>query len=213
MARKPSTTPPVAKTPRRPRTTKTAPPPPPTGGRPTGLTPEKARIILDQLGIGAFRNEAATAAGVPKRTFQDWMARGEKSLDAVEAYDLDPAAWPGPAPVPDEPFHSFAAQVHEIEAKAQLILLGLMQRMAQKADGRDAFKATRWMLETRWPKQYGRRLAVEHSGDPDRPIVPLAGSGSPGLSEHDREAMAAQVVAELAKLGLVDPALAAAVTA
>jgi hypothetical protein len=61
---------------------------PPTGahgssprpGRPLGsvsLTPEIQQIIVTYIRAGAFGHAAAEAAGVPARTFYDWMARGE----------------------------------------------------------------------------------------------------------------------------------------
>jgi hypothetical protein len=61
---------------------------PPTGaqgstprrGRPPGsisLTPEIQLTIVAYIRAGAFAHVAAQAAGVPPRTFFDWMARGE----------------------------------------------------------------------------------------------------------------------------------------
>ncbi len=49
-------------------------------GRPTGsvkLTPELHRMIVSYIEAGAWDYVAAEAAGVPARTFRDWMARGE----------------------------------------------------------------------------------------------------------------------------------------
>lgn len=56
------------------------PPQRPRRGRPPGsvsLTEEMARRIVDYIRAGAFAEAAARAAGVPDRTFRDWMARGE----------------------------------------------------------------------------------------------------------------------------------------
>lgn len=58
----------------------TASPTPKRRGRPLGaitLTPEIQAKIVAYIRAGAFDHAAAEAAGVPIRTFYEWIARGE----------------------------------------------------------------------------------------------------------------------------------------
>jgi hypothetical protein len=45
--------------------------------RPTKLTDETAKAIIEALQIGATYADAAGAAGIEYRTFRNWMQRGE----------------------------------------------------------------------------------------------------------------------------------------
>jgi hypothetical protein len=45
-------------------------------GRPSHLTPEVADRLVAELRDGADLSSAARAAGVPRRTVYDWIARG-----------------------------------------------------------------------------------------------------------------------------------------
>lgn len=64
----------------RPTKDRSTPPEPPRRGRPPGsvsLTDEVAATIVSLIRRGIFPWVAAEVAGVPRRTFRDWMARGE----------------------------------------------------------------------------------------------------------------------------------------
>ena len=47
-------------------------------GRPHELTPDVLAKLVDAFRSGATRDQAAAAAGVPRRTLFAWLARGEK---------------------------------------------------------------------------------------------------------------------------------------
>ena len=51
---------------------------PATVGRPTKLTAQTARTILDVVAAGGTRSSAAKAAGVHRDTIQEWLRRGEQ---------------------------------------------------------------------------------------------------------------------------------------
>ena len=59
-------------------------------GRPSHLTEEVTRKICEVLENGNFRSVAAAAAGIPLRTFQQWMTNGSNETD--EKYVLFRAA-------------------------------------------------------------------------------------------------------------------------
>ena len=47
--------------------------------RPTKLTPERVKAVLETLGMGGTRDAAAARAGISLRTLYDWMQRGEEA--------------------------------------------------------------------------------------------------------------------------------------
>jgi hypothetical protein len=65
------------------------------------LTPDIQARIASFVRAGAFPQVAAEAAGVPRRTFDRWLKRGERA-DA------------------EEPYRAFARAVREAEAQARL---------------------------------------------------------------------------------------------
>lgn len=67
------------------------PSPPRRRGRPVGsvtLTPDIQATIVTYVRAGAFDSAAAEAAGIPERTFRDWMARGESRSDRASTPKL-----------------------------------------------------------------------------------------------------------------------------
>lgn len=103
---------------------------PGTGGKPTVLTPEVRKRILEALRVGSPRGAAAARAGVGARTMRDWMAR----TDDVE------------------PFASFRVEVEEAEGLCELQLAGVAFKGAL---GNPAL-AMRF-LAMRFPGTWGRR--------------------------------------------------------
>lgn len=55
------------------------------GRTPRALTEERLTEILDQVAIGVPPQVAAIASGVPRRTWQNWLARGREA-EAPEPY-------------------------------------------------------------------------------------------------------------------------------
>lgn len=58
----------------------------PKGGKPpTALTERRLSLICERIANGVPMTTAAVASGVPRRTFQDWLAKG-RHADAEEPY-------------------------------------------------------------------------------------------------------------------------------
>lgn len=108
-------------------------------GRPTKLTPEIHADIVERLGNGAFREQAAAAAGIDQSTFRRWMVRAEEG---------------------EEPYASFAADVMIADAKAEGKWSEVIVRAGYDA-GEGDWKAHAWLLEHKFPKRWGLRLKVE----------------------------------------------------
>jgi len=166
-------------------------------GRPSRIyeTPTKTRFMA-MLRTGAWITEAAEAAGWPARSVEDWLARGRVSLAAAERDENHK---------PDSPYHEFAAETSQVQAEAEVMLLGLIGRAARgdaKVFQRPDWRAAAWMLEKRNPGRYGSRVQI--AGDPTAPLnVAVV---VPGMSEADRNRRAAEIIASLHGLG-ADPVI------
>jgi hypothetical protein len=105
------------------------------GGRPSKLTPEVRKKLLDGLRCGLSRAAAATRAGIGARTFREWMAR----TDAAE------------------PYASLRTEVEAVEADCEGRLAAVVFRAALKDPNQ-----ARWLLERRFPASWGRRQPEEN---------------------------------------------------
>ena len=105
-------------------------------GRPRLLTPERAERILDAIGKGATRVEAARAAGVHKATVLRWMQEGEAAESGL--------------------LRDFHDRVREADAAVSLAMCQVVTTAAHNG----SWQAAAWWLERRRPDDYGRHLAV-----------------------------------------------------
>jgi len=110
-------------------------------GRPTRLTPEVQVAVLSALRAGATRTSAAEAAGIGRATLLEWLARGE---------GRDPGREGGGA------FADFAAEVRRVEGELQAALVRDVRARAE-GTGRSGWRAAAWLLERRFPRQWGQK--------------------------------------------------------
>src|SRR5215211_6194992 len=119
-------------------------------GRPRKLTAKRQKAIVDAVRTGAHREQAAEAAGISRRSLQNWLARGELGGE--------------------QPYRRFAEAVREAEAQAELESLRTIEKAAAEGD----WRARAWVLERRWPQRWGRQTRTEVTG-PDGAPVELSG--------------------------------------
>jgi transposase len=120
--------------------------PAPTG-RPTLLTPERARRITDLLTAGNTMETAAQGAGVAPATLYSWIARGRAERDRLTAHH---AAKPRPA---EARFLSFLEAVEKARADAEANLVSYILAAAMEPK---TWQAAAWLLERRDPQKWGR---------------------------------------------------------
>jgi transposase len=127
-------------------------------GRPTKLNDELREVIAGQLRAGNYIETAAAFAGVSKVTLYDWIRRGKRELQRVEA---NPRA---KVRKEEAPFVDFLNAVERAQAEAEAEDVDILRRAA-----RDDWKAAAWRLERKFPDKWGRkdRLAaeLEHAGN------------------------------------------------
>lgn len=104
----------------------------PDAGRPTVLTTDVQEKILLALGLGNYRADAAAFAGVDRRTFHRWMARGAEENAGIHA--------------------ELRRAVIDAESRAKIAAMGSIQKAAQ-----GDWRAAAWILERRHPAQFSDR--------------------------------------------------------
>jgi len=109
-------------------------------GRPTSLTAEVQKVILDALRAGNYRSTAAALAGVHRNTIANWFKWAAEGR---------------------EPYASFMADVEKAEAESEAKLVAEV-RNAQAAvvgvSGPDLWQARMTLLERRFPHRWSARV-------------------------------------------------------
>ena len=104
-------------------------------GRPSKLTPEVEARIVEAVELGATWERAADAAGVGASTLGLWRRRGEAG---------------------DAPYSAFLAALKRAEGAG---VERALRTIREAAEG-GAWQASAWILERRYPADYGRRSEV-----------------------------------------------------
>jgi transposase len=129
-------------------------------GRPTKLTPERQRKIIQALSVGATYDLASKFAGISYMSFNNWRQRGEAEIKRREGnVKPDTKQW-----IKEQPFVDFFYAVKEAEGAAAVKWLAKIEAAAN-----EQWQAAAWKLERRYPGEYGR-TRVEHSGPNNGPI-------------------------------------------
>lgn len=121
------------------------------GGRPSKLTPETQKRIIDALQVGATYEMAANYAGIWYTTLNSWLKQGKeaKSGKHKEFYDAVQMA-NGRAAV---------GWLVKIEAAANV-----------------DWRAAAWKLERRYHQDFGRQDRIEHTGQFDHEVTDVTGA-------------------------------------
>ena len=99
-------------------------------GRPSKLTPERKKRIIDSIRIGGSLEGAAEVAGIHRSTFYNWMDRGKNAKKGE--------------------YRDFFDTVTVAKAEAEMILISRIH----KAGFKDDWKANAWILKNRYGDQY-----------------------------------------------------------
>ena len=126
--------------------------------RPTLLDDEKLETIVEALRNGTAAAHAIRAAGVAKSTYYSWLTRGREERDRRNA-GLKPDT-------KEEPFLDFLDATEKAEAEGAALH---MQNIAQTALN-GTWQASAWILERRFPRDYGRFDRSEVSGPDGGPV-------------------------------------------
>ena len=112
--------------------------------RPTKLTPDVHKKIVNLIKAGNYNDVAAQAVGITESTFYDWMKKGEDGYSEI--------------------YTEFSKAVKEAGAFSEAHYLELIRKAAQET----SWQAAAWVLERKHKDKWGRAVTVE--GNQDKPI-------------------------------------------
>ena len=125
-------------------------------GRKTKLTTEVIGNIANWLKLGYYQEDAAVMAGIGESTFYKWM----KEARALEEGEKEP----------ETPNDELLIELIEAVKKSRAESEGAHIRNIRRAADNGVWQASAWFLERSHPKKWGRRSALELSGDDGKPI-------------------------------------------
>jgi hypothetical protein len=125
-------------------------------GRKTKLTVEVIGNIANWLKLGYYQEDAAVMAGIAESTFYKWM----KEARALEEGEKEPEN------ANDELLMELIEAVKKSRAESE----GAHIRNIRRASDNGIWQASAWFLERSHPKKWGRRSALELSGEDGKPI-------------------------------------------
>ena len=106
-------------------------------GRPSSYNAQVHKAIVDALKNGGYKTHAAHAAGISRETLDVWIEAGRAGR---------------------EPFVRFAHECDMARAQDALRNQAIVSAAAvRKIEG--DWKAAAWLLERKYPKLYGKRIA------------------------------------------------------
>lgn len=132
----------LKKAPAHAKPSKAAPPPERKTGRPSKLTDDVQKVIVEAIARGNFYSAASERAGIDYSSFKRWMEKGERQEPEFERY------------------RAFRAAILVANAECQDAQLTRINRAA----GLGTWQAAAWILERRFPEEWGRKDKVQHEG-------------------------------------------------
>ena len=109
------------------------------GGRPTLLTPEVHKRIVDAVRAGNYMETAARYAGVSKTALHNWLKKGREAKSGKH--------------------RQFVAAVEKALGEAEALDVATIGLAAK-----DHWQAAAWRLERKFPARWGRKDRVEVEG-------------------------------------------------
>jgi transposase len=121
--------------------------------RPTKLSPDLQKAIVDAIRAGNYMETAAAFAGVAKQTFYNWLRRGRRARSGR--------------------YREFVDAVKKALAEAEVRDLEVIRQAATGTgpfEENPQWQAAAWRLERRNPKRWGRKDRHEVTGKDGGPI-------------------------------------------
>jgi len=116
-------------------------------------------VVVRACRLGAYRSEAAAAAGISRPSIHNWQRRGEDAIAAAQEHIEDgEQVKPEEVPEADRPFVEFVYALEEAEANVEVTLVGIIRTASLKD-----WKAAAWLLARKFPDRWGVREPSDSS--------------------------------------------------
>jgi hypothetical protein len=142
-------------------------------GRPSKLTQETKKRLLQGVQAGLPYGLACSNAGIHYSTLRRWIAKGEEANSGE--------------------FREFFDALKRAEAEGAFLHVSNIVRAGNEGH----WQASAWMLERRYPEVYGRRVAAEVTGKNDGPVRQEVSHPDPDDKARERERLYKELFAKL----------------
>lgn len=122
-------------------------------GRPTKLTPEVHKAIVDAIREGNYLATAAEYGGVTRQSVWGWMQRGRDEVQRVAADGRRSVR------ESERPYVNFFNAVTRARAEAEAKSVELIRGASH-----DDWRAAAWFLERSFQERWGNKQKIEHTG-------------------------------------------------
>jgi hypothetical protein len=136
------------------------------------FTPERTQAIVTFLRSGSFIETAVAASGVSRSTFFVWMKRGEKAHMGK--------------------FRKFYLDVRKAMADFEIAAVNSIRRAGEES----SWQASAWLLERKFPDEWGKIERVESTGANGGPIEVAAMRDPREMTTGEKRRLLAQLDAE-----------------
>lgn len=127
-------------------------------GHPWKINSKIVAAIIEAIKEGNTRATAAELAGIGETTLYEWLAKGRELIEQAG----EGVKYAGHEKLLAE----LAGSLKKAEATATAFHVGNIKRASA-----ESWQASAWWLERRFPKDYGRRQAIEVGGMDGGPIA------------------------------------------
>lgn len=139
-------------------------------GRPTKLTPNIEKIIIECIGLGLSYRKTAAAAGITRQTLRNYVKRGEKAKSGkyfIFFNRLQKAETEGER-VNFQKIRDAAVGGQEIKHTKEIFHGNkIVKEISTTQQSAPDWRAASWILERRHPERYGRYRIKDKSYHPD----------------------------------------------
>lgn len=120
-------------------------------------------LVVMAIKVGAFRAEAARAAGISRTSIFNWAQRGEDAIALAQEQQADPdedvEVTADDVPEKDRPYVDFVNALLEAEASSEVFHIRNIRRHSEKD-----WRASAWILARKWPERWGSREHPDSTG-------------------------------------------------
>lgn len=137
-------------------------------GRPSKLTPDCKKRLLQALAAGNYYEPACAYAGIDYSTFRRWMLRGEKESKGE--------------------FCEFCEVVQRAIAQSEIASVAKIKKAEE-----DDWRAAAWLLERRFSDRWAstQKVKIEVEKELEKTLAALEGKMPPDIYAQLLEALAA----------------------